>query len=80
MALRGRKGTWGLGRLCRSTRDRSEVCLKDGQCSARCTQSHQGGPLPELCTCRASGRTSLVVASTATGQVKQEGAELTLLV
>jgi hypothetical protein len=36
--------------------------------------------LPELCTCRAPGRTSLVVASTATGQVKQEGAELTLLV
>ena len=36
--------------------------------------------LPELCTCRAEGRTSLVVASTATGQVKQEGAELTLLV
>lgn len=36
--------------------------------------------LPELRTCRAEGRTSLVVASTATGQVKQEGAELTLLV
>lgn len=40
----------------------------------------KGPYLPELCTCRAEGRTSLVVASTATGQVKQEGAELTLLV
>lgn len=43
-------------------------------------RGHPGGTLPELRTCRAEGRTSLVVASTATGQVKQEGAELTLLV
>lgn len=43
-------------------------------------RGHLGGTLPELRTCRTEGRTSLVVASTATGQVKQEGAELTLLV
>lgn len=43
-------------------------------------RGQQGRLLPELHTCRAPGKTSLVAASTATGQVKQDGAELTLLV
>lgn len=43
-------------------------------------RGHQGGTIPELHTCRAPGKTSLVEASTATGQVKWDGAELALLV
>lgn len=44
---------------------------------------HQGprtGALPALRTWRAEASASLVVASTATGKVKQQGAQLALLV
>lgn len=81
MAPRGRKGAWGLSWLCRGTEDGLRFVWEGGQRGEdQHLRGYQGGTLPELRTCRAEGRTSLVVASTAMGQVKQEGAELTLLV
>ena len=81
MALRDRRSTCRFSWLCMGTEDRE----KFGRVASEVRTGSWEVPwetlcLPELCTCRAEGRTSLVVASTATGQVKQEGAELTLLV
>lgn len=60
--------------------DRSVGCTASEVTAARESAAGRAHYLPELRTCRASGSTSLVAASTATGQVKQEGAKLTLLV
>lgn len=81
MALRDRRGTGRFSWLCTGTEDREKFGRVASEVRTGSWEATWDRPcLPELCTCRAEGRTSLVVASTATGQVKREGAELTLLV